>query len=374
MKKLLLSVVAMLMVTMAGAQELMKVQLANGTVLELNVDSIKSIYFEEKSAPEVEPADFTDPITTWGLSPAEVKALMVGFTLENEEDGTLQYGGQKKELAISYQFDAYNELVYSCVILDAEDVTAEAVDAKIQQSYVLINETDDGTKVYMSTDYETVVFFSAETDEDGTTYYVEYISYAYLMSNSTYFTEPYLGWGTDREAVKDTLAQRGYELYKEYDTANNYYALAYYGNDQEGLIYYMFDDNKKLDYVQLLFEDISIEDMGSFMTEELGYTFDGQRTIEDEDLVVYDYITADGTSWVIMYEEAYSDEEYGDYTILTLAFYENIPEEEEETRAKSRTGNDLSKLMNRMSKFNVSASQMRTLKLRNISKLQRIRK
>ena len=110
------------------------------------------------------------------------------------------------------------------------------------------------------------------------------------------------------------------------------------------------------------------------MTEELGYTFDGQRTIEDEDLVVYDYITADGTSWVTMYEEAYSDEEYGDYTILTLAFYENIPEEEEETRAKSRTGNDLSKLMSRMSKFNVSASQMRTLKLRNISKLQRIRK
>ena len=83
--------------------------------------------------------------------------------------------------------------------------------------------------------------------------------------NKNYFTEPYLGWGTDREAVKDTLAQRGYELYREYDNADNYYALSYYGNDQEGLIYYMFDDNKKLDYVQLFFEDGQLYDRGTWL-------------------------------------------------------------------------------------------------------------
>lgn len=373
MKKLLLSVVAMLMVTMAGAQEIMKVQLSNGSVLELNVDSIKSIYFEEKTAPAVEPADYTDPITEWGTPLATVKTQMAGFTLAYEEEGSLIsliYEGQKKEIAIGYYFDATNSLYASYVMLSADDVTAEAVDAKLQETNYYVNETGDGTKLYLSADFSTVIYFYAETEDEETYYTVEYVSYDYLYNQGPYFTEPYMGWGTDREAVKDTLEQRGYELYTEYDNADDYYALAYYGNDQEELIYYLFDDDKKLDDVQIIFENISVADMGDFMTEELGYTFDEQRTIESANLVVYDYITADGKSWVTMYEKSYEDEEYGEYTLLYLEFYEKTADEE----AKSRLGNNVSQLKSKMHKFNMSASQMRTLKLRNTSKLQRIKK
>ena len=347
MKKFLLSVVTLLSVTMISAQAQTKAVLGDldgdGKV---TVDDITTLIDYYLNPQPVEPAEtvFEEPSTAWGTPLATVKNAMADYEQVNEadEDGllTLTYMGKDNALTYTYTF-LNDQLVGSSALVG--NVTMEQVDAQLQNTYTPVIQSDT-LNAYLSEDGATVVFVSPM--EYGNTVYfnVQYYDYNALYPDTQFYL-PYLGFGSEREAVKDTLTAWGYgEPYVDNEGDAEYeYSLMYLVSNNQADYYYFYADSvittPVLSDVQQLFIDVTVEEMSEIFTSELGYTAEGERVIgaEGEEVTVYDFLSPDETIMVTMLEDSVSDES-GDYQLLYVLYYPYYSDEEGGEEAKSRTG------------------------------------
>ncbi|MBQ9363817.1 MAG: hypothetical protein IJT97_10445 [Bacteroidaceae bacterium] len=347
MKKFLLSVVTLLAVTMtsAQAQSVLGDLDDDGRVTVDDISILIDYYLnggEEPDTTEVVVVDtvFVEPITTWGLPLAALKNQMAegfaGYDVANEEDGAVTYMGTGETAALTYTYYFNNDVLVGCEAF-LFGVTGEAVDAQLQAGYNIVIDRDT-LKAYLSEDYATVVFMQPIVYGEDTYYSVTYYDYDYLYGGDDFYM-PYTEWGTELDAVKDTLTAWGYgDPYREgEDSDGNDYLLYLVGNYEGD--YYFFDENQQLAQVQQLFIDLySLEDMTEFFSEQLGWTYDGERTVGegDETFTVVDFLSPDENTWATMFEETVNDED-GDYSILYILYYEVYKGGDEEgTEAKSR--------------------------------------
>ena len=347
MKKFLLSVVTLLSVTMISAQAQTKAVLGDldgdGKV---TVDDITMLIDYYLNPQPVEPAEivFDEPSTAWGTPLATVKNAMADYEQVNEadEDGLLTLTYMGKDNALTYTYTFYNDqLVGSSALVG--NVTIEQVDAQLQNTYEPRIQSDT-LNAYLSEDGATVVFVSPM--EYGNTVYfnVEYYDYNALYPDTQFYL-PYLGFGSEREAVKDTLTAWGYgDPYRDYEGDPEYeYSLMYLVSNNQADYYYFYADSvittPILSDVQQLFVDVTVEEMSGLFTSELGYTYEGERVIgaEGEEVTVYDFLSPDETIMVTMLEESFSDED-GDYNLVYVIYYPYYSDEEGGEEAKSRTG------------------------------------
>jgi hypothetical protein len=345
MKKFLLSVVTLLSVTMISAQAQTKAVLGDldgdGKV---TVDDITTLIDYYLNPQPVEPAEivFEEPSTAWGTPLATVKNAMADYEQVNEadEDGllTLTYMGKDNALTYTYTF-LNDQLVGSSALVG--NVTMEQVDAQLQNTYELRIQSDT-LNAYLSEDGATVVFVSPM--EYGNTVYFNVVYYDYnALYPDTQFYLPYLGFGSEREAVKDTLTAWGYgDPYRDYEGDPEYeYSLMYLVSNNQADYYYFYADSvittPILSDVQQLFVDVTVEEMSEIFTTELGYTYEGERVVQNGATTVYDFLSPDETIMVTMLEESVSDED-GDYQLLYVLYYPYYSDEEGGEEAKSRTG------------------------------------
>jgi hypothetical protein len=345
MKKFLLSVVTLLSVTMISAQAQTKAVLGDldgdGKV---TVDDITTLIDYYLNPQPVEPAEtvFEEPSTAWGTPLATVKNAMADYEQVNEadEDGllTLTYMGKDNALTYTYTF-LNDQLVGSSALVG--NVTMEQVDAQLQNTYTPAIQSDT-LNAYLSEDGTTVVFVSPM--EYGNTVYFNVVYYDYnALYPDTQFYLPYLGFGSEREAVKDTLTAWGYgDPYRDYEGDPEYeYSLMYIVSNNQADYYYFYADSvittPILSDVQQLFVDVTVEEMSEIFTSELGYTYEGERVVQNGATTVYDFLSPDETIMVTMLEESVSDKD-GDYQLLYVLYYPYYSDEEGGEEAKSRTG------------------------------------
>jgi len=346
MKKFLLSVVTLLTVTMISAQAQTKAVLGDldgdGKV---TVDDITTLIDYYLNPQPVEPAEivFEEPSTAWGTPLATVKNAMADYEQVNEKDAdgllTLTYMGKDNALTYTYTF-LNDQLVGSSALVG--NVTMEQVDAQLQNTYTPAIQSDT-LNAYLSEDGATVVFVSPM--EYGNTVYfnVQYYDYNALYPDTQFYL-PYLGFGSEREAVKDTLTAWGYgEPYVDNEGDPEYeYRLMYLVSNNQADYYYFYADSvittPILSDVQQLFVDVTVEEMSEIFTTELGYTYEGERVVQNGATTVYDFLSPDETIMVTMLEESVSDED-GDYQLLYVLYYPYYSDEEGGEEAKSRTGN-----------------------------------
>lgn len=342
MKKFLLSVVTLLMVTTVSAQDVNVLGDIDGDG-RITVDDITmliDIYLNDDVNPEPPvkvDTVFTEPITQWGMPIAAVKTQMGDAEILNEADGVLTYMvGANNVMTAQYFFDDNSQLYGSAVLVT--DVTGEAIDAQLSAGYIKVSESDT-LNLYISEDSATVVMLEPMTYGSITYYQVQYYDYNALFPSADFY-EPYLGWGTDRAAVKDTLAAWGYgDPYSESLEADYYYNVRYLVSNYE-MDTYMFDDNLKLDYIQQMFVGFDREALQEYMVSELGYQYLGSTEIpveEGDPIVAYYLATPDGLTMLAMYEEVESDED-GEYTLLFIEYFPTPDDEEGGEEAKSRNG------------------------------------
>ena len=280
---------------------------------------------------------FTEPITQWGMPIAAVKTQMGDAEILNEADGVLTYMvGANNVMTAQYMFDDNSQLYGSAVLVT--DVAGEAIDAQLSASYVKVSESDT-LNLYISEDAATIVMLQPMTYGNITYYQVQFYDYNALFPSADFY-EPYLGWGTDRAAVKDTLASWGLDTpYYESLEDSAYYQIRYLVSDYE-IDTYMFDHNQKLDYVQQMFVGFDREALQEYMVSELGYQYLGSTEIpmeEGDPLVAYYLTTPDGLTMLAMYEIVESGED-GEYTLLFIEYFQAPEEEEGGEEAKSRNG------------------------------------
>lgn len=342
MKKFLLSVVTLLMVTTVSAQDVNVLGDIDGDG-RITVDDITrliDIYLNDDVNPEPPvkvDTVFTEPITQWGMPIAAVKTQMGDAEILNEADGVLTYMvGANNVMTAQYMFDDNSQLYGSAVLVT--DVAGEAIDAQLSASYVKVSESDT-LNLYISEDAATIVMLQPMTYGNITYYQVQFYDYNALFPSADFY-EPYLGWGTDRAAVKDTLASWGLDTpYYESLEDSAYYQIRYLVSDYE-IDTYMFDHNQKLDYVQQMFVGFDREALQEYMVSELGYQYLGSTEIpmeEGDPLVAYYLTTPDGLTMLAMYEIVESGED-GEYTLLFIEYFQAPEEEEGGEEAKSRNG------------------------------------
>lgn len=85
---------------------------------------------------------FKDPCTQWGCSKSVVKNFMNSFTLLNEDENGLLYGGKYKEEYNIYTFKS-NALYSAGVAINTDKVSAEDLVKFLDDNYNYVGKQDD---------------------------------------------------------------------------------------------------------------------------------------------------------------------------------------------------------------------------------------
>ncbi len=239
---------------------------------------------------------FEDPCTQWGASKDQVKAYMSGYELYQEKENVLAYIGKYKETMIGYNFTD-SQLNRATVIIQSKDATLDEIKKQLtEDDYISMAEEEEGI-LYVKMETSTIMLLSYDTDLDC--YTLNYYDYHSIVPATAYFEEPFITWGTSRTVVKNTMAERGYELIGESNSASDGYYLAYDAKCRENYSMYHFDVLKKLESVGILFlaQEASVDDIREFMETELSYRLIGTNS----DGTDFFYATPDMKSCAIVY-------------------------------------------------------------------------
>lgn len=260
---------------------------------------------------------YREPYTSWGATKSQVKTYMKNYTLYSEEDNMLTYVGMNLEVFTIYAFDN-SKLVMACVAVETGKTTLAKIEEQLQKNdYVKSGVAQDGTVIYGSSDLKTLVFI--ETDTEVGAYYIRYYDASLIISDEL-FEEPYTDWGASRNTVKSAMTQNGYTLEEESTDASDYYYLMYQGKYKEVYSMYQFNSRIQLAQIQLLFlaSDASMEDIRSYMSSTLSYTFAGTNS----DKTQFYYLTADKKSYAIVESATLSNGI--ELTVVTYVSYSSV--------------------------------------------------
>lgn len=260
---------------------------------------------------------YREPYTSWGSTKSQVKTYMKNYTLYSEEDDMLTYNGMNLEVFTMYAFDN-SKLAMAVVAIETGKTTLAKIEEQLQKNnYVKGGLAQDGTVIYGSSDLRTMVF--VETNTEVGAYYIRYYD-ASLLTSDELFEEPYTNWGASRTTVKSAMNQNGYTLEEESTDASDYYYLMYQGKQKEVYSMYQFNSRIQLAQIKLIFlaSDASVEDIRSYMSSTLSYTFAGTNS----DKTLFYYLTADKKSYAIVESATLSNGI--ELTVVTYVSYSSV--------------------------------------------------
>lgn len=260
---------------------------------------------------------YREPYTSWGSTKSQVKTYMKNYTLYSEEDDMLTYNGMNLEVFTMYAFDN-SKLALAVVAIETGKTTLAKIEEQLQKNnYVKGGLAQDGTVIYGSSDLRTMVF--VETNTEVGAYYIRYYD-ASLLTSDELFEEPYTNWGASRTTVKSVMNQNGYTLEEESTDASDYYYLMYQGKQKEVYSMYQFNSRIQLAQIKLIFlaSDASVEDIRSYMSSTMSYTFSGTNSAKTQ----FYYLTADQKSYAIVEGATLSNGI--ELTVVTYVSYNSV--------------------------------------------------
>lgn len=255
--------------------------------------SQKSAKITVTQAKKIEPTIiYREPYTAWGASRWQTKNYMNGYELYDEDDNSVTYYGKDLEALIMYSFQN-SMLVMSTVAVPASSTTFNAIDQQLKMNNYSVFDDSEEFPLYLAADNKTIV--AVDKDVETNAFYIRYMDINSLVDDIL-FDEPYTIWNASRSTVKETMKNRGYELYTESNKASEFYVLAYYGKKKETLSFYFFNSYSQLDEVDIVFDasKISISKISDYLKNQLSYTYIRTNTNPTE----YYYLSKDGKSHV----------------------------------------------------------------------------
>jgi hypothetical protein len=255
---------------------------------------------------------YNEPYTTWGANQSQVKSYMSGYTLASEDSETLIYDGKYLETFTAYDFEN-QKLTMACVVILMSRTTMAKIAEQLQKNNYVRQNTSSNR--YVSSDKKTIV--TIDEDNETGAYFIFYKQNEELAN---LFDEPYLNWGASRSTVRSVVLNRGYELFNESNEASEDYYLMYNGKKKELFSVYEFNSRIELNNVRMFILDsvASINDIRSYLTSSLSYTFMGTNSAKTQ----YFHLSPDGKSFAIVMFGMESSG--GDVNLVLFTSYENV--------------------------------------------------
>ena len=238
---------------------------------------------------------YAEPYIQWGATKTKVKNAMSSYELLQEDTDRLYYDGKYKEYYSGYFFEN-NKLTDNLVVFEQSATTlTELKNHVTSKGYQYVTTGDGGTLYYLSSDQVTLVII--ETSSEYAQYFVRYVDYEWLMSDTPdsniIYEEPYTVWGAARTTVKTAMSNRGYVLQNESNSADDGYYLVYAAKYQEDFSMYFFDSSKKFEEVGFCIT-LTLNEVRNYINSIASYA-----TVNEGK---YYYITSDGKSVICAYQ------------------------------------------------------------------------
>lgn len=239
---------------------------------------------------------YREPCMQWGANKATVKEFMKNYTLSDEKDTSLIYKPAMAESYTAYFFTK-SKLRTSLVCIPEKAVSLDSLKKQYRDWSYIPLLTDEVNEVnvanYLSEDRATRVSIMKDTELGRfLIYYIDY-KWSQGIDDSQLYEAPFVEWGTDRSAVKDSMAVHGYTIKEDVDDSTKRYYLLYNGKVKEQFSMYYFDDNKQLNQVSFAFSQTLNEVrnyVGSIST----------KVSEDKDKGLYYYQSKDRKSLIVV--------------------------------------------------------------------------
>lgn len=238
---------------------------------------------------------FREPCTEWGVAKQVVKTYMKNYELSEEKDTLLYYKPTVAE-AYSAYFFVKSKLRTSLICIGQSVVSLDALKSHYTDlKYIQMQTADRSEATFLSENKATQV--SIMKNDDIGCFFIYYIDYKWASGydDSKYYEAPFLDWGTERSAVKDSLEAHGYILKEDVDDASKHYYLLYHGKWKEQLSMYYFDADQLLYQVSFAFTQS--------LNEVRNYVGSISSKMIAEDNGVYYYQTKDGKSLIAVYSK-----------------------------------------------------------------------
>lgn len=253
------------------------------TIATLTDEPIKKEIKVTQAGKESSSVLFEEPYIAWGTARTNVKNAMSarGYTLVNESTSSsdgyyLAYNGKYKEYISMYMFDSDMNLESVSLMVQTSVASLYEVKAYLtsELNYLYITSIN-GVDGYVSSDKKTIVAVTAQSVSGTDFIRLSFTSAEQSPDSDTLFEAPYTEWGASRSNVKSTMSNRGYTLANESNSASDNYYLAYNGKKKEMTSMYLFDTNVELKTIAIILQqsDASVSEVGTFLTEKLGYIF-----------------------------------------------------------------------------------------------------
>lgn len=238
---------------------------------------------------------YREPCLQWGANKSTVKDFMKNYTISEEKDTSLYYRPTMAEAYTAYFFTK-SKLRTSLVCIAESAVSLDSLKKQHRDwGYTPLLSAEINVANFLSKDKVTQVSIMRNTDLGC--FFIYYIDYKWSMGydDSQLYEAPFLDWGTERNAVKDSMEVHGYTLSEDNDDASKKYSLLYNGKIKEQYSMYYFNDKKQLYQVSFAFSQ-SLSEVRNYVNTI------SSKVTEDKDKGIYYYQTKDGKSLIAVQE------------------------------------------------------------------------
>lgn len=287
MKRNLLFAISMLMMVFASAQDIMKVQLTNGSVVEYNVADVERVFFDKK-VQDLWP----DYRTTFGLTFSELKAVYgapysvsgnsVFYTIQDNDYASM----------VVFELDPFTQKCTSYnIMIKSETVDKNLIVNYLSSKYNLIYEEDNHYR------------FIDGTDLDNYTFKVLYsgaslVSYRDKTYGMTLWPDYTTLFGGTKNAVQQAMADYGHSFLMSntsysLDGADLYYVS---GNSHIMQLYFVYNPDAVVSEIWVYYNSSTNAENEIYLSLDAKYI----ENEEEKETGKFVYYNADKTIRVVM--------------------------------------------------------------------------